>query len=79
MIKLLIIAIAITIVIAQDDINSNGIRRHHRKTRQETARWYNDGWHSSPWPTYSPSSSSYIKRQADIYERHSRIIIIYNI
>ena len=72
MIKLLIIAIAITIVIAQDDINSNGIRRHHRKTRQETARWYNDGWHDDGYPTYSPSSLSSIETTTDELQSHSQ-------
>ena len=71
MIKLLIIATAITIVIAQDDNNNNSIR-HHRKTRQETGRWYNDGWHSSSWPTYSPSSSSSIETTTDELQSHSQ-------
>jgi len=71
MIKLLIIAIAITIAIAQDVINSNGIRRHHRKTRQETARWYNDGWHTDGYPTYSPSSSSSVETTTDDLQSQS--------
>lgn len=73
MIKLLIIAIAISslVSVTRGD-NNNSIRRHRRKTRQETARWYNDGWHSSSWPTYSPSLSSSIETTTDDLQSHSQ-------
>jgi len=71
MIKLLIaITISLLVLVTRGD-NNNGIRRHHRKARQETGRWYTDG-HSSPWPTYSPSSSSSVETTTDELQSHSQ-------
>jgi len=66
--KLLIaITISSLVLVTRGDNNNNGIRR---KTRQETAKWYNDGWHG--YPTYSPSSSSSIETTTDELQSHSQ-------
>ena len=67
MIKLLIAITISSLVLVTRGDNNFGIRR---KTRQETAKWYNDGWHG--YPTYSPSSSSSIETTTDELQSHSQ-------
>ena len=69
MIKLLIAITISSLVLVTRGDNNNGVLR---KTRQEPARWYNDGWHSSAWPTYSPSSSSSVETTTDELQSHSQ-------